>query len=162
MDTATTLRTTSLIGLTTSIHLSGIYFSSSHLALPLLYRMPTDASTQAFTQLYYRGAKTVVPMALFSSLCAGVAAYLDTDQRRRVGYAVAAVATIATLPWTQLVMMDTNHALLAIGADQKAREKVSAAEVEGLLRRWTWMNFVRSGFAAVGGVVGLMVVVDSL
>jgi hypothetical protein len=158
MDSSTILRSTSLVGFSSSLFLSGIYFSSSHLTLPLLYHLPTDISTSAFTTLYYSGANTVVPLAIFSSLCSGVAAYLDPP--KRVGYAIAAVSTIASLPWTLVVIAKTNETLIAMSKDAHVREKAKAGEVEALLRRWTWMNMVRAGMAAVGGIVGLVVAAD--
>lgn len=50
--------------------------------------------------------------------------------------------------------------MLAIAKDARLQEKVQPAEVERLLGQWGWMNLVRSGTAAVGGVVGLLTVVS--
>lgn len=160
MDNPTVLRTASLLGLSTSLYLSGIYFSASHLTIPIIRRLPVETSTSAFTELYYRGAKTVVPLALFSTFCTGVSAYLGPS--KRVGYAITAVATIASLPWTGVVMKGVNERLIAIGKEAHAREKTNEGEVEQLLRQWKWMNNVRAGLAAVGGIVGLVVATDVL
>ena len=102
----------------------------------------------------------VGPLVAFSTACSGVSAYLDS--RKRVGYAVAAIATFASLPWTRLVMWGVIQRLLAISRDLKLQEKLDAAEVERLLGQWGWMNMVRAGTAAVGGIVGLLVTVDGL
>jgi hypothetical protein len=51
---------------------------------------------------------------------------------------------------------------LATVGDERIREKADHAEVEGLLRKWKWMNNVRAGMALVGGVVGLSAVMNVL
>jgi hypothetical protein len=74
-------------------------------------------------------------------------------------YGVAAVMTIAIVPWTLLMMSSTNNRLLA-----KAKEtgsgngKEDDREVGELLKRWTTLNGVRSLLPLVGGVVGLVAV----
>ena len=130
------------------------------MALPLLYGQPVATSTAGFTKLYYGGAAVVGPIIAFSATCSGVSAYLDS--KKRVGYAIAAIATFASLPWTVFVMMAGIQRLIAISKDAMLQEKVSVAEVEGLLTQWGWMNLVRSGFAAIGGIVGMLIVVDAL
>lgn len=155
MDRVDILKATSLVGLSSSIWLSGIYFGSSHLTVPLLFGLPVETSTAAFKKLYYSGAATVVPLALLSTLSHGVAGYLDEE--KRVGYAIAATSTIATLAWTAAAMAGLNDKLIAIAGDKKAREDVRPAEADKLLRQWQWMNMVRAVLAGVGGVVGLLV-----
>lgn len=157
MDNLTILRTASLVGLSSSIYLSGVHFSASQLTLPILYRLPTQTSTSIFTELYYRGASTIVPLVLLSSLSTGIAAFLDPA--RRVEYAFAAGLTFATLPWTRVAMADNIEKLIAIAEDATLREKVPAAEVERLLRQWTWMNMVRSVLDGLGGIVALLAVI---
>ncbi|KIX10059.1 uncharacterized protein Z518_01140 [Rhinocladiella mackenziei CBS 650.93] len=158
MDKTTVLRTTTLLGLGSAIYLSGINFSASHLTLPILYRLPKDTSTSAFAELYSRGAYTVVPLAIFSTLCTGASAYLDPE--KRVGYAIAAGLTFATLPWTQFAMMETNKNLIKISEETTVSEKKSDGEVERMLRQWKWMNMVRAALAAVGAVLGFVVAVE--
>ncbi|EXJ80036.1 hypothetical protein A1O3_08322 [Capronia epimyces CBS 606.96] len=160
MDKGAILSTSALLGLSTSLYLSGVHFSASQLTLPILYRLPAATSTSIFTELYYRGAKTIVPLALLSSLSTGLAAILDPE--RRVGYAVAAGLTLATLPWTRLAMTGTIETLIGLSNDAAAREKVQDGEVEGLLRRWNWMNLVRSVLDGMGGIVALLVAFKAL
>ncbi|KAJ9603353.1 hypothetical protein H2200_012131 [Cladophialophora chaetospira] len=160
MDSVTVLRTTSFLGLSSSLFLSGIYFCSTQVALPVLYGLPVATSTHGFDQLYHNGLNVVGPLVAFSSLCSAASAYLDS--RRRIGYAIAGATTLASLPWTRLVMWGVIQRLLAISGDVKLQEKVQVAEVEKLLDQWGWMNLVRSGMAAVGGIVGLLVAGDVL
>ena len=158
MDNTTLLRTTSLVGLTSSLFLSGIYFCSTQLALPLLSKLPIGTSTPRFAQLYHSGAAVVGPLVALSSLSFGTAAYLDS--KKRTQYAIASAVVFASLPWTRFVMWSCIQRLIAISEDVKLQEKVSATEVEGLFGQWGWMNLVRSGMAGVGGVLGLLLAQD--
>ncbi|KAI0012328.1 hypothetical protein F4779DRAFT_634268 [Xylariaceae sp. FL0662B] len=173
MDTTTTgtaIRTTQLLGLTSSIFLSGINFSASHLTLPILYTQAPSASTPAFAQLYHRGARTVVPLAVFSTLCAALAASQAPSALQRGVWAAAAATTFATLPFTRLVMMETNWGLLRLAelAEQKGGKGNGTADADGggekaevvrLLRRWKRLNMVRSALAATGGLIAAYAVV---
>jgi Domain of unknown function (DUF1772) len=138
-------------GLTSSIFLSGTYFSSSKLTLPILYRLPTATSTSVFSEFYYRGPIAVVPMAIVSTLPFGTVAYLLPEQRTTWG--TAAIAPILTLPWTTMIMMGMIQRLLKLDQDKVEREKAGPEGVVRLLKMWRWMNFVRSGMALVGGGV---------
>ncbi|MCJ1358169.1 MAG: hypothetical protein MMC33_008167 [Icmadophila ericetorum] len=149
----TTIRTAQVLGLTSSIFLSGINIGASLLTLPILYHHPTSISTPFFSEYYTRGAVTLVPLCVFSSLCSALVAYLLHSQRQL--WAVAAVATLSQPPWTLLVMSKTNNRLIAIAASKHEQEKVGNEEVVGLLRRWAWMNIVRGLLALVGGLVGV-------
>ncbi|KIW20370.1 hypothetical protein PV08_00945 [Exophiala spinifera] len=160
MDSTTVLRATSFLGVSSSIWLSGISFSQSYLTIPLLVGIPSETSTALFKDLYYSGAKLIVPLALTSTLSTATAAYLDAE--KRAGYAVAAAATISILPFTAAVMFPCIHRLIAIADDAKVREKTQPGEVAGLLTQWKWMNYVRAGLSGVGGVVGLLVYSGSL
>jgi hypothetical protein len=156
MDASPVLRASALLGLSSSLWLSGIYFSASQLTLPLLYRLPAETSTKVFTELYYRGAKTIVPLALLSTASTGLSAYLDPDNHLK--YAVAAAATISSLAFTAAAMTPTIDRLIAISKDTTVMVKSAASgEIETLLRRWKWMNNVRAGLCAVGGVLALLV-----
>ena len=158
MDSSTVLRTTSLLGFSSSIFLSGVYFTSSQVALPTLFGLPVGTSTAGFNTLYHRGLNVVAPLVAVSALSASTSAYLDP--KRRTMYATAGVITFATLPWTRVVMWNCIQRLIAISTDATLQEKVQVSEVESLLRQWGWLNFARAGMAAVGGIVGLLAVVD--
>ncbi|KAJ9620135.1 hypothetical protein H2203_007900 [Taxawa tesnikishii (nom. ined.)] len=147
------VRTAKALGLTSSLFLSGTYFASSQLVLPILYTRSPSTSTPIFSELYYRGAVTVVPLALFSASCSGYLAYACPTLRTL--YAIAAVAPFATLPWTVLFMKSTNDRLNLLAKDQREQEKADPAEVTALLKKWTVFNYVRSGMCMIGGLAGL-------
>ncbi|KAK5195585.1 hypothetical protein LTR99_002111 [Exophiala xenobiotica] len=154
MDSNTILQTTSFLGFTSSIWLSGIYYSQSHLTIPLLYALAEDTSASIFQGLYYSGAKLIVPIVLTSVLSSGTSAYLDRE--KRVPYAIAALATIGTLIWTRAVMMGGIERLIALANKERLREKMQPGEVVKLLKQWRWMNMVRAALAGIGGIVGLL------
>ena len=154
----TTILTAQVLGLTSSLVLAGINIGASHLTLPLLYTRPASISTPLFSELYIRGALTLVPLGIFSGSCSALVAYLLPAQRQY--WAIAAVATYAQTPWTLFGMMKTNNRLNAIAASKVEQEKVSEEEVVGLLRRWAWMNVVRGLLALVGGLTSVYAVME--
>ena len=153
-----TIRTAQVLGLTSSIFLSGVNIGASYLTLPILYTRPASISTPIFNEFYLRGAVTLVPLGLFSASCSALVAYLLPSQRKL--WAVAGASTFAQVPWTLLVMKGTIDVLNAIAASRVEQEKASQAEVVGLLQRWAWMNVLRGLLALVGGLIGLWAVVE--
>lgn len=150
----TTIRTAQVLGLTSSIFLSGINIGCSILTIPILYTRPASISAPIFNEFYTRGAATLVPLSIFSATCSALVAYLRPSQRKI--WTTAALATIAQIPWTLLVMLGTNNRLNAIAAGAHASE----AELVGLLRRWAWMNVLRGLLALVGGLAGVIAVME--
>ena len=57
-------------------------------------------------------------------------------------------------------MMKTVKRLNAIAASKEEQEKASKQEVAALFWQWTWMNIVRGGFAALGGLTGVWAIVE--
>jgi Domain of unknown function (DUF1772) len=160
MDSMSFTRTAAFAGGVSALLLSGINFSASQLTLPILYRLPAVTSTSVFEELFYRGGWVIVPLTIFSTLSTGLTAYYEPAQR--AGFAAAAVASFASLPWTALIMRPTIQSLCKLANDEKFRQKVEGKEVVSLLKRWRWMNFVRAGLAAIGGATGLAVLAGGL
>ena len=153
-----TIRTLQVLSMTTSIFLSGINIGASILTLPILYTRPASVSTPFFNEYYNRGAVTLVPLGLFSASCSALVAYLLPSQRHL--WAVAGLATFAQVPWTAVVMMKTVKRLNAIAASKVEQEKADKQEVVALLRQWTWMNVIRGGLAALGGLTGVWAIIE--
>jgi len=156
MDTTT--RAAQVLGLTSSLLLSGANIGSSVLTVPILYTRPTSISAPIFSEFYTRGFHTLVPLGVFSASCSALAAYLLPSRREL--WVVAAVSTISQLPWTALAMRNTNNRLIAIAGSKSEQEKASNEEVVGLLRQWAWMNIFRGLLAMVGGLAGLWAVIE--
>ncbi|KAF2717445.1 hypothetical protein K431DRAFT_189516, partial [Polychaeton citri CBS 116435] len=149
------LRAAQLVGLTSSLFISGINFSAGHLTLPILYRLPGGTASDIFQELYFRGAWTVAPLAILSTLSSGTAAYLAGPGNTRLLWAAVGGATISTQIWTAFFMMPTNNELIRISQvpeGEKREEEAKKAGVNKLLRKWVWMNHVRAALAATGGL----------
>lgn len=147
--------TPAFIGGIAALLLSGVNLSASQLTMPTLYKLPDVLSTTVFKQLFYRGGAIIVPLTIISTITTGLSAYLTPD--KRFGFAVAAIASFASLPWTALIMRPTIFRLIELADNEKSREKAQKDEAVSLLKTWRWMNNVRSGLALVGGVTGLAV-----
>lgn len=174
MSDTTVLRSTaSLVGITSTLMLSGFNISTSHLFVPLMYKLDKQTSARMFDRLYHDGMKVVVPMAAagitsFSYLAysspspslAGVdfgvgSGVIGTSLGKRPAFALAAGLVVATLVWTRVVVMPVNERLVSFAREVGAQDKVSAGDVEALLRRWWWMNYVRGAGALAAGVLAL-------
>ena len=163
----TVLRSTaSLVGITSTLMISGFNISTSHLFVPLMYKLDKQTSACMFDRLYHDGLKVVVPLAAAGITSFGYLAYtsipsspgggvLGTGLGQRPVFALAAGLVVATLAWTRVVVMPVNERLISIAREVGAKDKVSAADVEALLRRWWWMNYVRGAGALAAGVLAL-------
>jgi hypothetical protein len=171
-DTTLLRSTASLVGITSTLMVSGFNISTSHLFVPHMYKLDTQLSTRIFDHLYHDGLKVVVPLAAagiasFSYLAytspspslspspSPYAGVLGTSFRKRPVFALAAGLMVATLAWTRVVIMPVNERLISIAREAGARDKVSVGDVEDLLRRWWWMNYVRGAGALAAGVLAL-------
>ena len=111
--------------------------------------------------MYVRGKTQNPPIA---AVVAGSFSYLAWTLRSVPGnkaglYGVAAVMTIAIVPWTLLLMNPTNRSLIE-KAGAAVELKGDEEEVQGLLRRWGNLNGIRSLFPLVGGVAGALAVLS--
>lgn len=147
-----------VLGISSSLLVSGIHFSSSLLTVPLLYKLPADTSVQGFSKFYRSSAKIAAPLTAFSTTMLGLSAYFLAGSRQWFNIALghAAGLTFAAFFWKRLVMKGVTGVLLDNSAGVKLTDEVDQAEVERLLRRWKWMNLVRGCFIFGGGLVGLV------
>ncbi|ETS79329.1 hypothetical protein PFICI_09182 [Pestalotiopsis fici W106-1] len=168
------LHTTQLISLTTSIFLSGINFGASHLFVPVLHHL--DAQTvapAALAALYHRGARLVIPLAILSTTAAALTA-AQSSGRDRTRWIIAAGATLASLPFSRIVMRETKPVMVSRWTDDDVKDaeestalhvgesSLDDADKEAVsrqLRRWRRLNLFRSTLALVGGLVAATTVV---
>ncbi|KAK7706578.1 hypothetical protein SLS64_007408 [Diaporthe eres] len=169
-DTPLLRSTASLVGITSTLMLSGFNISTSHLFVPLMYKLDKQTSTRMFDKLYHDGIKVVVPLAAAGITSFGYLAYtspspspvsnintgvLGTGLGKGLAFSVAAGLVVATLAWTRVVVMPVNERLISVAREVGAKDKVSAGDVEALLRRWWWMNYVRGAGALAAGLLAL-------
>ncbi|KAG6357168.1 hypothetical protein INS49_015045 [Diaporthe citri] len=175
-DTTLLRPTASLVGITSTLMLSGFNISTSTLFVPLMYKLDKQTSARMFDRLYHDGIKVVVPLAAAGITSFGYLAYtspspspspvggvgvgvgagvLGTGLSKSLAFSVAAGLVVATLAWTRVVVMPVNERLISVAREVGAKDKVSAGDVEALLRRWWWMNYVRGAGALAAGVLAL-------
>ena len=97
---------------------------------------------------YARATWLQAPLALLSSLCGAAAWILGAG----AAWLLAAVLIGLVVPFTLLVIMPTNHALLTPGRD------LGSTETRALLERWGRLHAVRTALSLLAALlyVGLL------
>ena len=94
---------------------------------------------------YKRATRMQAPLALLSFLT-GSAVWL---MGASVGWFIASLLIGTVVPFTLIVIMPTNHKLLAPGRDP------GSAETRALLDRWGRLHAVRTGLSLVATILSL-------
>ncbi|KAI9802477.1 MAG: hypothetical protein M1825_002862 [Sarcosagium campestre] len=154
------------LGITSSAFLAGTLFSASFLAIPAILKGPPAVVLLQWRELYQRGKDFAIPSTIGSFLCHSLVAY----QLYRAGYcpvhkvwsltAFGALSTIAVIPYTLIVMSETNSRLLEEGeegktigqADTIVISAVSEDEVKSLVDHWAFLNIARGILPAIGAI----------
>lgn len=152
MSGPTLIQVVQLAGITPAIFVSGFSFATSYLTLPPLYKQTASISTPIFSHVYFAGAFVAAPSALVSTAAFSYIAYALPESRTIS--TVAAALALAPLLWTRTVMFSGIQRINSVAADPREQEKASATELEGLLRTWTWQNYVRSASSLAAGIAG--------
>ncbi len=137
--------------------------------MPALLHAPTSTLVQQWQQIYDTGKTTAPPTALLIFASYAYVSYhhaqslLPFIYGKWTSYAVAGVSTLAIVPYTLLVMADTNRKLYAKASEARllgsatADDVVSEHEkksVKQLVDRWATLNVVRAVFPLITAVVG--------
>lgn len=78
-------------------------------------------------------------------------------------YAIAAVTTIAMVPFTWLIMNSTNNTLFRLHAlADVSPSEVDLNTAQKLLVKWAWLHLCRSIFPFAGSILGFVGVVRQL
>ena len=101
---------------------------------PARMTLDTKAAAMEWAPSYARATLMQAPLAL-ASLVSGLASWLLGAGS---GWAVAAILIGAVVPFTLLIIMPTNRALLAPGRD------LASLETRALLMRWARLHAVRT------------------
>ena len=153
--------------------------SSAVLAAQPVPGTPIPHLTHQWLDLYERGKILFPSLALVASLANAYLAWTlrNVPTRTSVGYCwstlyvTAIVTTMSIVPWTLLVMTNTNKQLrshatrddaalaegikgMVMSEEEKAKRAREDANVPALLQRWSKMNFCRGLFPFVGAVIG--------
>ncbi|CAL5867342.1 uncharacterized protein PFLUO_LOCUS1557 [Penicillium psychrofluorescens] len=141
---------------------------------------PISHLTHQWLFLFSRGHDTFPTLAAASSLANGYLAWTlrDAGASPMYGftwttcYATAIVVTMSIVPWTVVMITNSNAMLTAhatrddkgsakgLSTQEKAQRAKDDAEVPGVLRYWTALNLARSVFPLIGAVIGFTAAVS--
>ena len=115
---------------------------------PARMSLETRMAALQWAPSYKRATWLQAPLAVISLLC-GVLVWL---QGGHVAWLVAALLAGAVVPFTLIIIMPTNHKLLAGGRD------LSSQETRELLVRWGKLHAVRTALSLVATAIYLWVI----
>lgn len=104
---------------------------------PARMGLETSIAAKQWAPSYKRATWMQAPLALLSFVAGGAAWLMGGD----AGWLVAAVLIGAVVPFTFIVIMPTNHKLLAADRD------LGSSETRGLLERWGKLHAVRTALS---------------
>lgn len=125
-------------------------------ACPALLQAPSSLLLTQWRELYDRGLKVVVPLALISAASFGYLAYETYRSEGTSGskfrmYVAATAATISYGPFTRLVMGNCIDRLMELG---EMGAKASGDEIRMQVETWTSLNGIRGALIGVGAGIG--------
>ena len=149
-----------ILGISTTVFLSGFAFCASYYSLPALALAPVPLRLQQWQVIYDLGKLVSPPVSAVSALLWGLTAWNSKNNQDSSDwkfYAAASFATLAIPLWTLVVMMPTNNELIKRSKAAKEGFEPLDSEQESvkLLGAWDRMNFVRAVLPMVGAWVGL-------
>ena len=110
---------------------------------PARMGLETSVAASQWAPSYKRATWLQAPLALFSFL-AGAAAWMMGGGALRL---VAAVLIVTVVPFTFIVIMPTNHMLLAPGSD------LHSPETRALLEKWGKLHAARTGLSLLAAAL---------
>jgi hypothetical protein len=114
-----------------------------------------------WARTFYYGIRTFPAMSVTTALLYGYIALYRSVVKRPCGIFVAAgVVTLTMVPFTWSFMDPTNQRLFSLGADVASGQVVELAEVQGLIRTWSWLHITRSPFPLLGAAIGMFATVN--
>ncbi|KAL6830245.1 hypothetical protein V8C40DRAFT_181281 [Trichoderma camerunense] len=144
-------------GIVGSAWLSGAIMSFSIGGAPAAASVK-QSSAKVWAELYKRGAASMPKVAIGTSLAYLLAAYDSYYNEGPWGIYLGAVGSVLSIiPFTLTIMKDVNGQL-----HEEARSEVgevthaSTLRVDGLLDRWTTLNFIRSVLPLGGTALGCL------
>jgi len=151
---------TRLLGISSSVFLSGFAFSASYYGIPAIVLAPLPLRLTQWQVIYDLGKLVSPPVSALSAALWGVAAWISHGQHSEDWkfYATAGAFTFAVPLWTVVVMLPTNNDLMKkakLGGELEAESESFKVTSEKALVKWDRMNMVRAVLPMVGAWVGL-------
>jgi hypothetical protein len=164
-DTPLAIRLAQTIGITTSSILSGYVTAASVTLVPRVLESPTPLLLKQWGNAYAVGTKNAPPFAALSAACYFYLAYSlpsPAAKFKLYGYIAAGALTVGIVPYTLLVMMDTNKKLLAkveetktLGVkDEVVEVGLGNETAHKLVDNWGVLNLGRAVLLITGSLVG--------
>lgn len=138
--------------------------SLSAFAVPVLLDTMRDPHHMAaqWARLYHYGHIYLPGLCVATCGLYGLASYTRRQGLRRRAsfrYALAAVSTIAMVPFTWVVMAPTNNLLFSLAAADPALDQ---GQARGLVVRWAWMHVARSLTPLLGAFLGFSTILQEI
>jgi Anthrone oxygenase len=140
-----------LIAILTAAIFAGAALYINLVEHPARMSLDTKSAAMEWAPSYSRATAMQAPLAALS-LIAGLGAWLLGGG---VGWAVAALLIGAVIPFTLIVIMPTNKALLAAGRD------LASVETRALLMRWAKLHAVRTMLSLAATILYLYLALES-
>ena len=137
------LRALEMIAAFTAVLFAGAALYINLVEHPARMKLDTKFAASQWAPSYKRATLLQAPLALVSFVTGSAAWLLGAD----VWWLVAALVMGAVVPFTFVVVMPTNHKLLAPGRD------LASAETRGLLQKWAKLHGVRTALSLVASVI---------
>jgi Anthrone oxygenase len=140
-----------LIAILTAAIFAGAALYINLVEHPARMSLDTKSAAMEWAPSYSRATAMQAPLAALS-LIAGLGAWLLGGG---LGWAVAALLIGAVVPFTLIVIMPTNKALLAAGRD------LASVETRALLMRWAKLHAVRTMLSLAATILYLYLALES-
>lgn len=124
----------------------GLNIGLSIIGMPALATLPAGVSAQAWRAIYTIGARIGPATGLTTAALLGYNAWFFKDAGKTWYYLGSAGLCMGIMPFTILLMVPTNNALLGLAAKADAKKEVDKKEAVRLLMTWKWYNLVRGLF----------------
>ncbi|MCJ1411515.1 hypothetical protein MMC19_005605 [Ptychographa xylographoides] len=169
MSSTPTVTVVQAVGLTASAALAGSVLAGSFLAMPSILLAPNALAAKQWRKLYLRGAATAPPFTIAVTLSFAYLAYVFNDTRLRAGgpkcqyYVGAALATLSIIPYTLVLMKETNSKLILKAAEADkvdVKDDIAHAGVaknddtRELMNNWISFNTFRCIFPLTACALG--------
>ncbi|KAL9126707.1 MAG: hypothetical protein Q9217_004287 [Psora testacea] len=155
-STSTAVRSALTLGFTCSGVLAGTNIAISLGIIPSMLQLPKSLLIQQWRSLYKKGAMMAPPFAAFAFANLTYVAYTLYHSGNKggswKGIAIAAIATLAIVPFTIIFAHSTIEKLMAASEKPAA---LSEEEMKDLVQQWSNFNTMRSLFPLFATAIGL-------
>jgi hypothetical protein len=142
---------------------AGSMMGLSALVIPVFLDTIDDGPQllRQWARLYHYGS--IIMPALCVATC-GIYGYVALSKRTAISplwspYALAAVSTLAMVPFTLWVMVPTNNALFELHRSEGSTE---LDVVQVLVVKWAWLHVMRSLYPLFGAFLGFRALIREL